>query len=84
MLKQLGFTGRIEPTLEQRLGRKVDPKLADLGRNLFHDPIVGLNNDNSCAGCHAATAGFGIFSLLRYLKQRATPTPPDNSDKNKE
>lgn len=59
VLKQLGFTGRIESTLEQRLGRKVDPKLADLGRNLFHDPIVGLNDDNSCAGCHAATAGFG-------------------------
>jgi cytochrome c peroxidase len=59
VLKQLGFTGRIEATLEQRLGRKVDPKLADLGRNLFHDPIVGLNDDNSCAGCHAATAGFG-------------------------
>src|SRR5256885_12909650 len=59
VLKQLGFTGRIEPTLEQRLGRKIDPKLADLGRNLFHDTIVGLNNDNSCSGCHSATAGFG-------------------------
>ena len=59
VLKRLGFTGRIESTLERRLGRKVDPGLADLGRNLFHDPIVGLNNDNSCAGCHAATAGFG-------------------------
>lgn len=58
-LRQLGFTGRIEATLEQRLGRKVDKRLADLGRNLFHDTIVGLNNDNSCSGCHAATAGFG-------------------------
>src|SRR4029453_9320085 len=38
---------------------KVDNQLADLGRNLFHDPIVGLNDDNSCAGCHSATAGFG-------------------------
>jgi cytochrome c peroxidase len=59
VLSRLGFTGQIESTLERRLGRKVDPGLADLGRNLFHDPIVGLNNDNSCAGCHAATAGFG-------------------------
>jgi cytochrome c peroxidase len=58
-LRQLGFTGRIESTLEQRLGRKVDNRLADLGNNLFHDPIVGLANDNSCSGCHAATAGFG-------------------------
>jgi len=58
-LSQNGFTGRIGSTLEQRLGRKVDTQLADLGRNLFHDTIVGLNNDNSCSGCHAATAGFG-------------------------
>lgn len=58
-LRVQGFTGRIESTLERRLGRKVDKKLADLGRNLFHDTIVGLNNDNSCSGCHAATAGFG-------------------------
>ena len=45
-LSQNGFTGRIGSTLEQRLGRKVDNQLADLGRNLFHDTIVGLNNDN--------------------------------------
>ena len=54
-----GFTGKISSTLEQRLGRKVDNQLAALGRNLFHDPIVGLNDDNSCSGCHSATAGFG-------------------------
>ena len=54
-----GFTGRIESVFAERLSRKVDRGLADLGRNLFHDTIVGLNNDNSCAGCHSATAGFG-------------------------
>jgi cytochrome c peroxidase len=59
MLSQQGFTGRVGSSLEQRLGRRVDNQLADLGRNLFHDPIVGLNNDNSCSGCHSATAGFG-------------------------
>ena len=59
LLRQHGFTGRIESTFEQRLGRKVDNGLADLGRLLFHDPIVGLNDDNSCSGCHSATAGFG-------------------------
>jgi cytochrome c peroxidase len=58
-LRAHGFTGRIESTVEQKLGRRVDKKLADLGRNLFHDTIVGLNNDNSCSGCHSATAGFG-------------------------
>jgi cytochrome c peroxidase len=59
LLAQQGFTGRVGLSLEQRLGRKIDNQLADLGRNLFHDTIVGLNNDNSCSGCHAATAGFG-------------------------
>ncbi|HEY6247090.1 MAG TPA: cytochrome c peroxidase [Pyrinomonadaceae bacterium] len=59
LLSQNGFTGRIGSSLEQRLGRKIDNQLADLGRNLFHDTIVGLNGDNSCSGCHAATAGFG-------------------------
>jgi cytochrome c peroxidase len=59
VLTHFGFTGRIGSTLEQRLGRPVDRGLADLGRKLFHDTIVGLNNDNSCSGCHSATAGFG-------------------------
>lgn len=54
-----GFTGNVEASLPQRLGRSLNPALADLGRNLFHDTILGLNNDNSCSGCHAATAGFG-------------------------
>jgi cytochrome c peroxidase len=59
VLIQHGFSGRVGSSLEQRLGRKVDNQLADLGRNLFHDTIVGLNNDNSSSGCHSATAGFG-------------------------
>jgi len=59
VLSQHGFTGKVGSSMEQRLGRKIDNQLADLGRNLFHDTIVGLNNDNSCAGCHSATAGFG-------------------------
>jgi len=58
-LTQHGFTGTVGSSLERRLGRKIDNQLADLGRNLFHDTIVGLNNDNSCSGCHSATAGFG-------------------------
>jgi cytochrome c peroxidase len=59
VLSQHGFTGTVGSSMEQRLGRKIDNQLADLGRNLFHDTIVGLNNDNSCAGCHSASAGFG-------------------------
>src|SRR5215510_2497482 len=49
-LQELGFTGRIEDTLEDRLGRSIDRKLADLGRLLWFDTITGLNNDNTCAG----------------------------------
>ena len=59
VLRQAGFTGRIESTLEQRLGRPIDPELADLGRLLFFDKIGGLHSDNSCSGCHAPNAGFG-------------------------
>ena len=59
VLSQHGFTGTVGSSMEQRLGRRIDNQLADLGRNLFHDTIVGLNNDNSCSGCHSATAGFG-------------------------
>jgi cytochrome c peroxidase len=59
VLKQAGFTGRIESTLETRLGRPVDPALADLGRLLFFDVAGGLHDDNTCAGCHAPASGFG-------------------------
>jgi len=59
VLNQHGFTGRIGSSLEQRLGRKIDNQLADLGRLAFHDSLLGLNDDNSCAGCHAAPNGFG-------------------------
>lgn len=58
-LKQVGFTGQAEERLEARLGRPVDHNLADLGRLVFFDKITGLHSDNSCAGCHAPTAGFG-------------------------
>ena len=59
LLAEHGFTGRIASTLEARLGRRIDPQLADLGRLLFFDPIQGLNDDNTCAGCHSPTHGFG-------------------------
>ena len=58
-LQAEGFTGRIEATLTARLGRPVDPRLADTGRMLWFDTITGLNDDNACAGCHSPTTGFG-------------------------
>ena len=59
VLAEHGFTGRIESTLEDRLGRKLDPQLVEIRRLLWFDTITGLNNDNTCAGCHSPTAGFG-------------------------
>ncbi len=58
-LRQLGFTGDIESTLDQRLGRPLDAARANLGRLLWFDTITGLNRDNTCAGCHSPTRGFG-------------------------
>jgi cytochrome c peroxidase len=58
-LRQHGFTGNIESRLEQRLGRRINRKLAELGQLLWFDTITGLNDDNSCAGCHSPTNGFG-------------------------
>ena len=52
-LKQEGFTGNVEAQLEQRLGRKINKKLAEVGRFLFFDPILSLSNDSSCASCHS-------------------------------
>lgn len=59
VLRNAGFTGRIESTLEPRLGRRLDPKLADLGRLLWFDTVHSLHHDNTCGGCHSPTNGFG-------------------------
>lgn len=59
VLSQHAFTGRMALSLEQKLGRKIDNQLAELGRLAFHDSLLGLNDDNSCAGCHSAPNGFG-------------------------
>jgi cytochrome c peroxidase len=59
VLRAAGFTGNVEATLEARLGRPIDPAMADLGRLLFFDKVLGLHSDNSCAGCHSPAFGFG-------------------------
>jgi cytochrome c peroxidase len=59
VLAQHGFTGRVEESLIARLGRPLDPQLADLGRLIFFDRILSLHNDTSCAACHGPAWGFG-------------------------
>lgn len=59
VLESAAFTGRIEEQLEVRLGRRLNAAQADLGRMLFFDRLIGLKLDNTCAGCHSPTNGFG-------------------------
>ena len=58
-LQAAGFTGRVEQSLPQRLGRPVNHQLADLGRLLWFDKSGGLHSDNTCGGCHSPATGFG-------------------------
>lgn len=79
VLVQHGFTGRVGLSLEQRLGRKIDNRLADLGRLAFHDSLLGLNDDNSCAGCHAAPLGFGDSQSIAIGVENNNIVGPDRT-----
>jgi cytochrome c peroxidase len=59
VLRQHDYTGRVESTLEDRLGRRIEADLANLGRLLWFDNVHSLHRDNTCAGCHSPTNGFG-------------------------
>lgn len=79
ILAAMGFTGRIESRLENRLGRPIDNRLADLGRLAFHDSLLGLNNDNSCSGCHAAPVGFGDTQSIAIGVENNNIVGPDRA-----
>lgn len=66
VLEAHNFTGNIETTLPERLGRPLDPELIDLGRLLFFDEILSLHDDNACAGCHTPAFGFGDPQSIAY------------------
>jgi cytochrome c peroxidase len=76
-LAQAGFTGTIQSSLQQRLGRQLNPDLANIGRLLWFDTITGLNNDNTCAGCHSPTAGFGDTQSIAIGIQNNGIVGPD-------
>jgi cytochrome c peroxidase len=78
-LRNMGFTGRIEERLETRLGRPIDNHLADLGRLAFHDSLLGLNDDNSCSGCHAAPVGFGDTQSIAIGVENNNIVGPDRA-----
>jgi cytochrome c peroxidase len=79
VLQQAGFTGRIESTLETRLGRPINGKLANLGQLLFFDRSGGLHNDNTCAGCHAPASGFGDTQSIAIGVQNNLVVGPDRT-----
>lgn len=79
LLAQHGFTGRVGSSLEQRLRRRIDNQLADLGRLAFHDSLLGLNDDNSCAGCHAAPLGFGDSQSIAIGVENNNIVGPDRT-----
>jgi cytochrome c peroxidase len=78
-LHELGYTGRIETTLTARLGRPIDPRLANTGRLLWFDTVTGLNGDNSCAGCHSPTNGFGDSQPIAIGIENNGVVGPDRS-----
>src|SRR4029079_60928 len=79
VLNHYGFTGRIGSSLEQRLGRKIDSQLAELGRLAFHDSLLGLNGHTSCSGCHAAPLGFGDSQSIAIGIENNNIVGPDRT-----
>jgi cytochrome c peroxidase len=59
VLRQHDFTGRVEASLPDRLGRRINDDLANIGRMLWFDNAHSLHRDNTCAGCHSPSNGFG-------------------------
>src|SRR5205823_7986860 len=74
-----GFSGRIESTLLPRLGRPLNPQLADLGRLLWFDTIGALHSDNTCGGCHSPTNGFGDTQSIAIGVQNNNLVGPHRS-----
>ena len=94
VLQEAGFTGTIQSQLVRRLGREIDPKLANLGKLLFFDKIGGLHKDNTCGGCHSPSNGLGDSQSIAIgvqnngivgphrsgpRNQRRTPTVVNNA-----
>lgn len=79
VLQGAGFTGRVESTLESRLGHRVDRQMANLGRLLWFDTLTGLNDDNACGGCHSPTNGFGDTQSIAIGIENNGVVGPDRS-----
>jgi len=78
-LDREGFTGRVGTSIERRLGRPIDPRLADLGRMLWFDTSGGLHNDNTCGGCHSPANGFGDSQSIAIGVQNNNRVGPNRA-----
>src|SRR2546423_11798307 len=84
-LHAAGFTGRVEESLPQRLGRPVNRRLADLGRLLWVDKSGGLHSDNTCGGLPSPATGVGgnpsppVGKKKHKLCRPAPARPPDQT-----
>src|SRR5438874_5170078 len=79
VLRDAGFTGTIQSQLEPRLGRKLKPELANLGRLLWFDTLHSLHHDNTCGGCHSPTNGFGDSQGMAIGVQNNGLVGPDRA-----
>ena len=79
VLQDAGFTGTIESALERRLERRINPRLADLGRLLWFDTLHSLRHDNTCGGCHSPTNGFGDSQGMAIGVQNNRIVGPDRT-----
>jgi cytochrome c peroxidase len=78
-LSAAGFTGNIESTLTARLGRPLNPQLADLGRALWFDVAGGLHSDNTCGGCHSPTNAMGDTQSIAIGVQNNNRVGPNRA-----
>lgn len=79
VLKAARFTGRIESTLEARLGRRINNELADLGRLLWFDTLPSLGRDDTCGGCHSPGNGFGDSQSIAIGVQNNNKVGPNRT-----
>jgi cytochrome c peroxidase len=79
VLRRAGFTGRIQASLPFRLGRPLSRARIEAGRALFFDKIVNLGDDNTCAGCHSPTNGFGDSQRIAIGVQNNNVVGPHRS-----
>jgi cytochrome c peroxidase len=81
VLTDQGFTGTVGQSLEQRLGRPIDPALADLGRLLWFDKIGALHSDNSCGGCHSPSTASATRNRSRSASRTTTSSAAAAADR---